>query len=649
MDGPLGDYHSSIILDAWRQGLQLNDALCLYKDEEYWNYQYHNTARESLKELRLREKVLDIEITSYIESHQHEEQLFFTFNHPSKRLIAQLAQRIGSHLNLKSRYGARASIIKEALDQFQPPIHSFTKKQLKLNFRSSEHFAVIDKNIVGTKRFRTITLEEIIQDFYQIYDKRKDDILNLDKLEPTKIQSWTPFVKPSSNIENVLRLYSQLKFKDCLEEAKGLIKREPSHLRAHCIALQACQHLEDASEVNLLIHSGLHHIEKGRQMFLTSAFEVVAHFKLNSLCRKIANELKVISTRTNQPELNLYKLRALEIQNKPKKAIQQSYRLKNHYPENLLIQLELARLLKRHEQFQKASQEIKQLTKQFPDYWEGHDLHCEALLRRKKQRKAKEYLQTVFSNSSNKLENDTTTKNQNAPLHIIQYFAHNPDAALDEKKRQYIDLMNQKISLQWRCSLGNHGSYQLLDRSAAITFLQKHHDNSVLEAFLQCGPPAMQADVLRVAHLAHHSHALYIDWPYRPFNIEHLLNNNLFKEQRSVLAGKPRPNTTNPWSIWNGFGYTTPEDNLRPFFQTILDEIVENIRKKISNNVFIVTGPGLWESVYERSPEVKRKIKTINYPHDVHEIFLPALDKRKSMRGHWSTIQRQESIFTSTN
>ena len=644
--GPLGDYHSSIIIHSWKEGLSQEQAQANYQSETIWEELYLDAASQSLQELRSREQILDIKISDYIEKEQSNQQLFFTFNHPSKHLLEQLAYRIGKHLNLEPRSDYSTASINEPLGRLQAPLHPFTKRQLALQFEGPQLFAGLNTEKTELDPFRTFKLQDIIHHFYQTYNERRNDILTLANLENLIISmpSTNSPIKEPASLEKVLSLFSRLKFEECQRQAQRLIEQEPNHLRAHCIALETCRHLNDKAEIKPLIQSGLNNIKKGRQAFLTTAFEVCAHFQLGRTCRKLAIEISLLAKNTNQPELEVYELRSLEIRHKSKKAVHYALKLQEKFPTNTTICLELIRLLKQYGQYGKAFKKIKDLCGQQPHRWEGYDLKCEELLRRNQPVKASQFLQQAIAKSTPK-DNAVNLDAEIAPLHVIQYFTSNPKATANQNEQQNTKLINQKICLQWTCCLEGRGSYQLHDRPSAIAFLKEHYDNNVVDAFRQCGPPAMQADVIRVAHLAHHTHALYIDWPYRPFEPHPLLKNELFQQGVSLIAGKPRPNPANPWSIWNGFGYTCPNGNLQPFFQEILKRIIHNINKRTCNDVFFATGPGLWRQVFDEYKGFNQQIKRIDYPHDLHHIFLPALNKRRSMKGHWSNVQQKESIF----
>ncbi len=269
LTGPLGDYHSSIILDCWTKGLSQEQASINYQSKKIWKDLYLNTASQSLQELRSREQILDIKISDYIEKEQSSKQLFFTFNHPSKHLLEKLAYRIGNHFNLEAKSDDSTALVDEPLGRLQAPLHPFTKRQLALQFEGPQLFSGIETKKTGAKQFRTFTLQEIVNLFYHVYEENKNDILTLSNLKPL-IYNTTATNLPHTELvefESVLLLFSRLKFKECLQLTQRLIQQEPNHFRSYCLALNSCQHLEDPSEIQQLIQLGLKNIEIGRQIF----------------------------------------------------------------------------------------------------------------------------------------------------------------------------------------------------------------------------------------------------------------------------------------------------------------------------------------------------------------------------------------------
>lgn len=177
LDGPLGDYHSQTIFNAWAKGDDPIATLKTYNSTDHWEQNYCDIASESLQDLQKREENLDICISDYINRMKSSEQLFFTFNHPSRPLLDELIRRIAKKMELN----VTSSIPNqqyEPLGRFQAPIHPFVKASLQLKFEGPTVFQGNnrDKTIKKPAQFSTI---EIIENFFDHYNARKGDILEL--------------------------------------------------------------------------------------------------------------------------------------------------------------------------------------------------------------------------------------------------------------------------------------------------------------------------------------------------------------------------------------------------------------------------------------------------------------------------------------
>ena len=45
--------------------------------------------------------------------------------------------------------------------------------------------------------------------------------------------------------------------------------------------------------------------------------------------------------------------------------------------------------------------------------------------------------------------------------------------------------------------------------------------------------------------------------------------------------------------LWNGFAFNNAESDISNYFKIILEKIMNNICRKVSNHVWTVTGPGV--------------------------------------------------------
>ncbi|GAB3098979.1 hypothetical protein G8770_02760 [Aestuariicella hydrocarbonica] len=167
----------------------------------------------------------------------------------------------------------------------------------------------------------------------------------------------------------------------------------------------------------------------------------------------------------------------------------------------------------------------------------------------------------------------------------------------------------------------------------AKKFIKEYYSQEVLDAFLKCRLPAMRSDFFRVAYLLEYG-GVYIDagtacWS----NIDSLLGDS----DKLVVVKK--------WhgGICNGFVASPPGN---PVLSLIFDRIVNNIQSQVSNDIWRVTGPGVFNEVKELCEDRLLKILTQSECQNYFS-FVNDLSHKKS--NHWSKRQEFESIFASSN
>ena len=176
LNGPLGDYHSSIILNCWKDGKSIEDTIRMYRSAKIWNERYRDAAQNSLSEYRRREEQLDIKLTKFIEKNLANQQLFFTFNHPSKALISKLVEKIASQLTLKSTGNSLAQLT-EPLDRFQVPIHPFIQRQLELKFDGPTKFIGVGIKKNNSTERKSYRLKRLVILFFEHYNQNRQKIM----------------------------------------------------------------------------------------------------------------------------------------------------------------------------------------------------------------------------------------------------------------------------------------------------------------------------------------------------------------------------------------------------------------------------------------------------------------------------------------
>lgn len=170
LKGPLGDYHSEVILKSWLDGksvTELHERMC---SVEYWELMFGNVHKESLNELKVRESGLDVALASEIEMNKSKTRLFYTFNHPTLKLLILLVNKLAELIKLTSKTGS-VVLPPEPLNQLVPPMSKFTSLQLDLPITSSPVYKGLMKQSESLYRGKAFYEPvEIYEEFYRHYD-----------------------------------------------------------------------------------------------------------------------------------------------------------------------------------------------------------------------------------------------------------------------------------------------------------------------------------------------------------------------------------------------------------------------------------------------------------------------------------------------
>lgn len=232
-------------------------------------------------------------------------------------------------------------------------------------------------------------------------------------------------------------------------------------------------------------------------------------------------------------------------------------------------------------------------------------------------------------------------------IRVMQYYSPPPeDLVGPELIPNTIRSVNRMLRSKWNSALAGLGSYDLITRDQAAVLISQWHGEEFMESFLKCRLPAMQSDFFRVAFLAYHHHALYIDWPfYLRTDCYSLLQRISLHNESLVLGVKNLRNGS--WRLWNGFALRSGEKAGKKFFGELLERIHCNIKEKVSNNVWEVTGPGAWILTYQECRPPSHSV--VSMPDDLSRLFKLAFDKRSDMSQHWSNLQKTSSIYFELN
>ena len=128
--------------------------------------------------------------------------------------------------------------------------------------------------------------------------------------------------------------------------------------------------------------------------------------------------------------------------------------------------------------------------------------------------------------------------------------------------------------------------YRLFTSQTSEDYIGRYFGARARDAYLQCGAPAMQADFFRYCAL-YHEGGVYID-----ADTEN--GGGLAELITDAARGMVMNRQT---KIANDFLYfRAPAD---PLLREVIDKAISNIEARISNNVWLVTGPGIMTQMYQ--------------------------------------------------
>lgn len=99
LEGPLGDYHFAQIAQCFARGASVDEALDAFVGDKLFDL-YPDPAGESLQRLRDREADADLIISDHIEERFAAERCFYTPNHPTNQVLAEMLRRMGERAEI---------------------------------------------------------------------------------------------------------------------------------------------------------------------------------------------------------------------------------------------------------------------------------------------------------------------------------------------------------------------------------------------------------------------------------------------------------------------------------------------------------------------------------------------------------------------
>jgi hypothetical protein len=151
--GPLGEYQSVVLYEAWRDGLDVSATVDRMLTGGEWLDRLADEPQSSLQELRTREEQLDVGVSSHIAEHWQERRLFYTFNHPTNELLLRVACDLLLAIGIAPNRQAIGPNYREDLDRFLPATPPILAKRLGLKFGTSTDTKGAAINIEEKTRF----------------------------------------------------------------------------------------------------------------------------------------------------------------------------------------------------------------------------------------------------------------------------------------------------------------------------------------------------------------------------------------------------------------------------------------------------------------------------------------------------------------
>lgn len=153
------DYHHKIIYSGFIKGLSVSEVSESISNTDRFN-NAAMLAQKSLDELSIRESDLDLRVTQFVTDNFKTKRLFWTFNHPSSSVIAEIARQVLERLEIKNDL---PNIMPDKLlNNTIYPILPSVRHSLKLHFERESSIVV---------RGNRLSEFNMINEYYSIYRK----------------------------------------------------------------------------------------------------------------------------------------------------------------------------------------------------------------------------------------------------------------------------------------------------------------------------------------------------------------------------------------------------------------------------------------------------------------------------------------------
>lgn len=159
LSGPLGHYHSSIVLNAYKQGASASEAASRLEHGD-GALDARSEMEASLTRLKNREAAIDVPYAARLEELIYTYRCFWTVNHPLQGILADYAVRIASDaLGATLAYKGDWPDLLKAKAEW--PVYPWVKESLGLKFEPVRTFG---------RGGRYYSFSEFVEQCYILYD-----------------------------------------------------------------------------------------------------------------------------------------------------------------------------------------------------------------------------------------------------------------------------------------------------------------------------------------------------------------------------------------------------------------------------------------------------------------------------------------------
>ncbi len=180
-------YIDRIFWKLWTSGSQGKLPKKINSETLFPTWFSESCVRTSIEEAKSREisKDISIPMSDFIENNFQKHRLFHVLNHPTSITMAELSNRILSHLGFTDRLPLNLKIDEGVMKNFSFPIYNSHHRNLNLSFERGKHIY-----------FEDLSVEKYIE----IFSKRLDEISSL--IESQSHHMQFSFVPPVSRSED---------------------------------------------------------------------------------------------------------------------------------------------------------------------------------------------------------------------------------------------------------------------------------------------------------------------------------------------------------------------------------------------------------------------------------------------------------------